>query len=218
MQDQAAGPPEDQRPLGGDAAPGSGPSNRQPLLPNVFPVAVLVEGGMGMAALGLGWLLNSVPTLRWDPQEALWGLLATVPLAGLLLVCVHTPLRVFQDLVRLIDRWVVPLFARWNLTQIAIVSLLAGLGEEMLFRGVIQNALQARIHPPFGTWVGWLLSSFLFGAAHAVSATYAVLATLIGLYLGRLWIETGNLLVPVVAHAAYDFLALVYLVRVRKRA
>ncbi|MGQ9575702.1 MAG: lysostaphin resistance A-like protein [Thermoguttaceae bacterium] len=171
-----------------------------------------------MAALGLGWLLNSVPTIRWDPQAALWGLLATVPLAGLLLVCVHTPLRVFQDLVRLIDRWVVPLFARWNLTQIAILSLLAGLGEEMLFRGVIQNALQARIGPPFGTWVGWLLSSFLFGAAHAVSATYAILATLIGLYLGRLWIETGNLLVPVVAHAAYDFLALVYLVRVRRRA
>ena len=36
---------------------------------------------------------------------------------------------------------------------------------------------------------------------------------LMGLLLGGLWIATGNLLVPIVAHAVYDFLALVWLVK-----
>ena len=38
-----------------------------------------------------------------------------------------------------------------------------------------------------------------------------MLAGLIGIYLGWLLAATDNLLVPIVAHAAYDFLALVYL-------
>ena len=40
-----------------------------------------------------------------------------------------------------------------------------------------------------------------------------LLAALIGVYFGWLLIESGNLFVPVVAHAAYDFAALVYLLR-----
>jgi hypothetical protein len=46
-----------------------------------------------------------------------------------------------------------------------------------------------------------------------LSATYAILAALIGLYLGLLLIWTGNLLAPAVAHGLYDFIALLYLVR-----
>jgi membrane protease YdiL (CAAX protease family) len=46
-----------------------------------------------------------------------------------------------------------------------------------------------------------------------LSATYAILAALIGLYLGLLLIWTGSLLAPAVAHGLYDFIALLYLVR-----
>ena len=42
-----------------------------------------------------------------------------------------------------------------------------------------------------------------------------MLAGLIGLYLGWLWLAVGNLLVPIVVHALYDFVALMYLVKVR---
>ena len=40
-----------------------------------------------------------------------------------------------------------------------------------------------------------------------------MLAGLFGLYLGALWLLTGNLLVAIAAHAVYDFFALLYLVR-----
>jgi membrane protease YdiL (CAAX protease family) len=45
-----------------------------------------------------------------------------------------------------------------------------------------------------------------------VTAAYAVMAGFIGLYLGVLAVWHDNLLVPMVVHALYDFVALTYLV------
>ena len=42
-----------------------------------------------------------------------------------------------------------------------------------------------------------------------------VFAAIIGLYLGMLYWVSGSLLSAVVAHAAYDFVALVWLLRTR---
>ena len=221
MQDQPPAPPDDEGRSKQDgtqesASPAMEPA---PTPTSAFPMAVLVEGGMGLLALGLGWLLGFPlgETIRWEGADVLRGLAATVPLVGVLLVCVHVPIGVLQDLLRTIDRFVVPLFRRWRVGEMAMVAALAGLGEEMLFRGVLQNALAHWVGGSYGVWAGWVLASVLFGVVHAVSTTYALLATGIGFYLGGLWIVTRNLLVPVVAHGVYDFLALVYLVRIRGR-
>ena len=65
---------------------------------------------------------------------------------------------------------------------------------------------------------GLLAASVLFGLAHPITPAYAVLAAMIGVYLGWLWLAFDkNLLVPITAHALYDFLALIYLVRTRGR-
>ena len=61
--------------------------------------------------------------------------------------------------------------------------------------------------------VALVLASGLFGACHLLTWTYAILAALIGAYLGLLWIWTGNLLTPMITHAVYDFAALVYFLR-----
>ncbi len=87
------------------------------------------------------------------------------------------------------------------------ISVLAGLGEEMLFRGLIQDVFSSSLP----LWMAVALASLLFGMMHAVTPTYAVLAGLMGAYLGWLYLATGNLLGPIVAHAVYDFVALVYL-------
>ncbi|HEY5704013.1 MAG TPA: CPBP family glutamic-type intramembrane protease [Terrimicrobiaceae bacterium] len=52
---------------------------------------------------------------------------------------------------------------------------------------------------------------------HLVTKTYAVIATLIGAYLGVIWLAAGNLLAPITAHAVYDFVALVYFLRAHVR-
>jgi membrane protease YdiL (CAAX protease family) len=62
-------------------------------------------------------------------------------------------------------------------------------------------------------WVALAAASLLFGVGHWLSASYAILASLIGAYLGTLFLLSGNLLVPMLAHAAYDVVALLVLAR-----
>src|SRR5262249_11763239 len=96
-----------------------------------------------------------------------------------------------------------------NIAELALVALAAGLGEEMLFRGF----LQAYLVQGMPVWPAIAIASVVFGVLHLITPTYAVLATLISLYLGWLFVATDDLLAVVVAHALYDFLALVYLIR-----
>jgi len=133
-------------------------------------------------------------------------------LAGLWAL-VSLPWRPFVDLLRVMDELIVPAFRRSSILELAMVALLAGLGEEMLFRGVIQRVLITRLAGPLGVWVGLGVTSVLFGMCHAITKTYVVLAGVMGLYFGWLLLASGNLLVPITAHTLYDFLALLYLIR-----
>jgi membrane protease YdiL (CAAX protease family) len=118
-------------------------------------------------------------------------------------------------LVEILNETVVPLFRTCEVWQLAGIAMFAGFGEEMLFRGVIQNSVASLFEPDFGAVAGLVAASLLFGVLHWLTLTYAILAALIGLYLGGLWIATGNLLVPAVVHAVYDFWVLVYLIKIR---
>ena len=48
---------------------------------------------------------------------------------------------------------------------------------------------------------------------HWSTPLYFLLATITGIYLGWLYWATGSLVAPVLAHALYDFIALVVIVR-----
>jgi len=182
-------------------------------------LAVVVEGGIGLVAVGLGWLLGHPPmmSIHWDAAGAAHGILATVPLVVLLWACVRLPFRPLQELLRFVEDHLVPWMRDCRLAEMALIAALAGLGEEMLFRGVIQPALADWLGGPAGPWIACVVVALLFGLVHWLTTTYAILASLIGLYLGGLWLATGNLLVPIAAHALYDFVALVYLAKIRKR-
>lgn len=91
------------------------------------------------------------------------------------------------------------LFGHASLSDIFFISLLAGVSEEFLFRGVIQAKL------------GIFFASVLFGLLHCITPVYAVLAMLMGFYLGLFFLISESLLVPVVVHAVYDLGALIYL-------
>ena len=51
------------------------------------------------------------------------------------------------------------------------------------------------------------------GIMHPITPTYAVLATGVGVYLGVIFLLNENLLVVMLAHGLYDFIALLYLTR-----
>jgi uncharacterized protein len=204
------------------------PMNEPLTPPPRFPLhTAIFEGGLSFVAVGVGWLLGRQPmaTLSADPYAVLEGVAAVLPLLLLLILCIKWNVRGFADVLRAVEQLLVPMFRSCTLLEIAVISLLAGIGEELLFRGVLQAALKDGLLQTLGAWhgaettVAWLaavLVAVMFGLLHAVNASYALLAGLIGLYLGWLWMATGNLTAPITTHAVYDFLALTYFVKIRK--
>jgi membrane protease YdiL (CAAX protease family) len=90
-------------------------------------------------------------------------------------------------------------FASTTVVDICLISIWAGLAEELLFRGVIQ-----------ARW-GLVWASILFGVLHFVTPAYALLAMVIGFYIGLVHHFFQSLLIPIQLHAIYDFGALLYL-------
>lgn len=184
-----------------------------------FRLAVVVEGAIGLAAVGLAALfgISLGGQFAAAPVELLKsaqiGTLAVLPMLALFGWMVLSQRRPFVELKRIVTSMVGELFPRARLAELALIAALAGVGEELLFRGFLQT-LVAKYSTPV---VGIVVASLVFGALHAISRLYFVLATLIGGYLGWLLIASGDLTVPIVAHGLYDFVALVYLTRQTER-
>lgn len=184
-------------------------------------IALFVEGGLGLVALGLGWFLGHWPAIAMGPAAAAGdqllaiglGVVATLPPLAALAVMDRVPipsLEKVKDLALNAIRQILPEPRWW---QLALVAAAAGFGEELLFRGLLQEGLANWIGQPVGPWIALVAASLVFGLFHWLNTTYALLAVAAGLYFGGLLILTGSLWPPIVAHALYDFIALCYLLR-----
>jgi hypothetical protein len=194
-----------------EAAETEPPELQVPEPRTVMRVALASEAGLALLALCLGSLFRLAPLdqIEWTVRGVSDGILASVPLLAGLLAIVRYPIGPFKALKAVSEQLIIPLFRRCSVGQVLIVSLLAGFGEELLFRAVAQRGIEVWSGSP---WFAVIVASVLFGLAHPISVTYVVLAALVGAYLGWLLVATDNLLVPIATHAAYDFVAIVYLV------
>lgn len=92
-----------------------------------------------------------------------------------------------------------------------------GPGEELLFRGVVQNRIR-EVFPPVS---GVVVASIIFVAIHLPALSYGAplsakltsLAVLMGpsLILGGIYEYTDNLFVPILVHGSYDALLFIAL-------
>lgn len=177
-------------------------------------LAVIFEFGFALLGLAIAWVAGFQLSSLLPPSEswldsAGWGLVATMPLLPVLAATLRCRWRPLVSLRRTVCRFVRRLFTRASCWDIAAVSLAAGLGEEILFRGAIQPLASAATTPT----VGLVIASLLFGAAHAASWTYFWLATIVGCYLGWLTLLRGEIISAVVVHSLYDFVALLAISR-----
>ena len=180
----------------------------------IVMLAVFFEAGLAPLSLVLGWLFGHPPLEHfvWSMRGRVCSAsLATVPSCLMFLAMLRWPIGPLSRVKKFCDHEVVPLLDESSWSEIALVSFSAGVGEEMLFRGVVQTSI--------GSWLGlaWglVLASLLFGLFHPISLTYMIIAAILGLYLGAVMIAGGNLLSVMVVHALYDFAALGYLLRIR---
>lgn len=188
----------------------------QAIMRPVVWTVILFECILIVLAWAIGALVGIPPwqevKLTW--LAVAWSVLAALPLLAGLVWTIHTRWTIFVQLRHYVQERIVPLFVGCSLFELALISGFAGIGEELFFRGLLQTGLTAAT----SVWIGLGLTSLIFGLAHFISLMYAVLAALIGLYLGILFIAFDNLAVPVIVHALYDFVALTYLVRMRSAA
>jgi membrane protease YdiL (CAAX protease family) len=174
-------------------------------------LAALFEGGVFALALLLGWCSETLrpESVRFLLHDVGWGLVAVVPMLVIFVVAKQVRREATEVLGKSLA------LCRWY--DLAALALLAGLGEELLFRGVVQPWIGER-----SVWGAVVLANLLFGLAHALSLSYFLLAAAIGIYFS--WLTGGlpgvpvgptdsNLLRPIVAHAVYDFLAFLLIVR-----
>jgi membrane protease YdiL (CAAX protease family) len=85
-------------------------------------------------------------------------------------------------------------------------ALIAGGIKEELQRAFILNKFRRYLG---GAGVGLVLWSVAFGAGHYVQGIQGILiATVYGFLFGVLYLMSGSLIAPIVAHGAYDTLAL----------
>lgn len=180
----------------------------------LVPLAIGFEAALGI----VGYLIARVFSVPVTPRLALstavaWRcVLALAPMLGLLVFAMRSR---WPPMVRLrgqVSALVRELFAGARWWELLAVAVAAGAGEELLFRGALQPLAERWL----GAAAGLVLVSVLFGALHAASAAYFILATLVGLYLGWLAQTFDDLVTPIFVHAAYDFAALCLLKQIQK--
>ena len=178
-----------------------------------FKSACLFEASLTLVAVVLGMIANINPfeNLKFSELAIVYGVLGTAPLFMMFLSLEqvrHTSVSSIKDLLL---KTLGPGLHKYHWTDLLILASIAGFSEELLFRGVIQPWIEHA----WGAVTGLVVSNLIFGLVHAVTPLYALLATLVGIYLGLALDVTGdkNLLVPVIIHGLYDFLAFLALMK-----
>jgi len=167
-------------------------------------MAFLFEGGaLFISVLLANYLGIKLLLLSHNPvQDIVTGIAGTILPFAFFLFSVSAKadrIPMLGPLKKIVISEVRSIFRTICLSDLLLISLLAGLGEEFLFRGVIQIKF------------GIVIASISFGLMHFVSPAYAIVTTIMGFYLGLVFQKTGGLLAPVIIHFLYDLAALIYL-------
>jgi hypothetical protein len=154
--------------------------------------------------LSLSWVGVAIPDLRgWITVVSGW-ILAILGAMSMVFVVVLSGLDPAANRTGELGQADPIVFA----LLIPISFLLIGPGEELLFRGIIQNSLTESVGKP----VGILLATLLFAAAHVFSlsgpltgrAVTILLLFVPGLVLALTYEYTRNIVVPSLVHGAYN--------------
>jgi hypothetical protein len=179
-----------------------------------FKSACYFEASLIFVAVILGWIADIDPfqNIYFSETAVAYGLIGTIPLFLMFLALEKIQGESVVKIRELLLNTLGPGLHLYHWTDLFMLAAIAGISEELLFRGVIQPWIEAS----WGITAALIGSNVIFGLVHAVTPLYAVLATLVGIYLG-LSLDYGgerNLLIPIIIHGFYDFLAFVALMRV----
>ena len=151
--------------------------------------------GPGSAVIDLAWSLDASWLTASYPVRLALSL--SLGLALAIVVVAATPALVKRTAwARALHAELKEIISPLSPTEIALLALASGLGEELFFRGALQPVL------------GLLLTSLIFGALHVgpkkVFLAWTFWAFVMGLLFGSIFELTGVLWGPVLAHVGIN--------------
>jgi len=180
------------------------------LIATAFRSLLLPELGLGI--LGIAWVV-----LREGDELSLGSFQLHQPTSALMLAAIgltlvfaafnfglffagrrYAPIRPVYEFL---EGAIFPLVRQASFGELLLGAAMAGFSEELFFRGLLQPE------------IGLPAASLVFGLLHGPSRDLwplAVWAVGAGALLGFVYSASGNLLLPILVHAFYDALALVY--------
>lgn len=169
-------------------------------------ITLIVEAFLLFAATVWSWVasIQLAPAMTATTGNFLIGSGAGmgIALTSLLLMWLGKFVNFLTPLREIVITQIAPIFAELTWADALLVAAVSGFCEEVLFRGVVQAQF------------GLLATSLIFGLFHCPSfkhLSYGLWAFAAGLLLGWLFIITGNLWVPVMAHTVSNAISLIFL-------
>ena len=172
-------------------------------------VAVQVEGGLAVLAIVIAWFagISLREMFIFELFPILIALAGTIPMLVLCRFLYVLPFKTVEFTRRFLHSVYRDFIRHCSVMQLLLVAIMSGIGEELLFRGILQTSITNGCGG--GIWglaIGVVLTSALFGIVHPINKLYVFLCFVIGIYLGLLFAwSDNNLIVPIIIHALYNF-------------
>lgn len=167
------------------------------IIVTIVELILLVIGGLWM-------MLRKIPVhIKVTPEAFLLGIVMGIFVLLSSAIFYYIDSFVFNLKMRkLIENVIYPAFSKVTVPEILLIAVLSGFCEEFFFRGILV--------PEFGI----VIACGIFGFLHTPSKDAWFLglwSALVGAFFAIVYLKTGNLFVPIVAHAFNNLVAITYI-------
>lgn len=130
---------------------------------------------------------------------------------GLGFVAVSQVLDRYSEWAQELGREFGKIFGELRVEQVLILAVASGIGEEAFFRGCLQQVLtEVAFSGAWAEWIALTVTSVGFGLLHIGPDfrkffPWTIMAVAFGFVFGGMYLYTGDLLAPIVAHFTINF-------------
>ena len=161
---------------------------------------------LGVMGVGWMWLRGEPQTRTWirSEQHDAWVQALTGITFGLVVVALGQVAERHLEVARRLSREIRTLLPPLGPMEIAIIAVVSSLGEELFFRGAMQDHI--------GLWLTAGVFAIMHGFFDRRYLLWVAFAGIMGLAFGLMTLVFGTLLAPVLAHFTINFANLSLLV------
>lgn len=131
---------------------------------------------------------------------------------GVTVVIISAVLEKYAEWARRLSAAFGELLGSLSMGQVTVFAVTSALGEELLFRGFLQQWLSDGLFDgPMSDWLGLIVASTIFGLIHVgpdrkTFLPWTIMALVMGFAMGGMYLYTGNLLAPILTHFTINLL------------